>query len=160
MFVHLCKEHLKRSTAFERKIVSSVTARFRSQSITTPRRLNGVDALRDRIEEARRRVAESERIVDGWCDLIGRKQAEGGDVTEARSLLAILQSRLDVAISDQNEAEKALTQRLRDIFDGVHGRGPKTDHELGEWLASSEGKAATMFEPAPLPSWMELGRRS
>jgi hypothetical protein len=70
MFVHLCKEYLKRSTKFKRKIVSSVTARFRPQPVTTPRRLNGVDALRDRMEEASRRVAESERIVDGWCDLI------------------------------------------------------------------------------------------
>jgi hypothetical protein len=35
----------------------------------------------------------------------------------------------------------------RDIFEGVKGRFPKTDQELKEWLATDEGKAATIFDP-------------
>jgi hypothetical protein len=35
----------------------------------------------------------------------------------------------------------------RDIFEGVKGRPPKTDQELNEWLATDEGKAATIFDP-------------
>jgi hypothetical protein len=42
----------------------------------------------------------------------------------------------------------------------VNSRASKTEHELDEWLASPEGKAATAFESTPLPRWMELGRRS
>jgi hypothetical protein len=89
-----------------------------------------------------------------------RKQVEGGDVTAARSLFETFQASLEAAISDKKEAEKALARRLGDVFEGVNSRAPKTDHELGEWLASPEGKAATAFEPTPLPRWMELGRRA
>src|SRR5215211_4162664 len=159
MFVQL-SEYLRRSMEFGRKIVSWVTARFRPHPVITPRGPNGVDALRDRLEEGGRRVAQSERMVDGWRDLIDRMQVEGSDVTAARSLLETFQASQEAAISDKKEAEKALARRLRDVFEGVNGRAPKTDHELAEWLASAEGKAATTFEPAPLPPWMELGRRS
>jgi hypothetical protein len=160
MFIELSKKYFRRSMEFERKIMSCATARFRSRRVITPHGLNGVDALRDRLEKASRRVAQSERIVDGWRDLIDRKQVEGDDVTAARSLLETFQASLEAAISDKKEAEEALARRLRDLFEGANGRAPKTDHELDEWLASPEGKAATAFEPTPLPRWMELGRRS
>ena len=38
-------------------------------------------------EEARRRLVEGERLVAGWGELIARMQADGHDVTVARSLL-------------------------------------------------------------------------
>jgi hypothetical protein len=44
-------------------------------------------------------------------------------------------------VSEKEEREK--DQRLLDLFEGAKGRRPETDQELGEWLASPEGKAAT-----------------
>jgi hypothetical protein len=70
MFIELSKKYLRRSMEFERKLVSRVTARFRSHRVITPHGPDGVDALRDCLEEASRRVAQSERMVDGWRDLI------------------------------------------------------------------------------------------
>jgi hypothetical protein len=160
MLIQLSKKYLRRSMEFERRIISGVTARFRSHRLVTPHGLNGVGALRNRLEEASHCVAKHERMVDGWRDLSDRKQVEGGDVTAARSLLETFRASLEAAISDKKEAEKALARRLRDLFDGANSRAPKTDHEFDEWLASPEGKAATAFEPTPLPRWMELGRRS
>lgn len=45
-----------------------------------------------------------------------------------------------------------------DIFEGLKGRLPKSDQELNEWLASDEGKAATMFELSTVSPWGEVGR--
>ena len=50
-------------------------------------------------------------------------------------------------MSDKKEAEKAQIPTPRDIFEGIKGRPPETDRELEEWLASAEGKVATMFTP-------------
>ena len=58
-------------------------------------------------------------------------------------------------MNDKKEAEKAHTPTHRDIFEGIKGRPPKTDRELEEWLASAEGKAAMMFEPASTTRWGE-----
>ena len=60
-------------------------------------------------------------------------------------------------MSDSNEAEKGRAHLLA-LFEGVVGRRPTTDQELDEWLASPQGKAATMFEPTPLSRWGETGR--
>jgi hypothetical protein len=57
-----------------------------------------------------------------------------------------------------SEKEKTEAQILRDVFEGMKGRQPKTDQELKEWLATDEGKEATMFEPTSLARWGELGR--
>jgi len=46
----------------------------------------------------------------------------------------------------------------RDIFEGLKGRPPKTDRELEEWLASDEGKAATIFDTSTASRWGEVGR--
>jgi hypothetical protein len=56
------------------------------------------------------------------------------------------------------EAEKAQAKMLRDIFEGIKGRPPKSDQELKEWLATDEGKEATIFESTSLSRWGELGR--
>ncbi len=61
-------------------------------------------------------------------------------------------------MSDKEEAEKAQAQTLRDIFEGIKGRPPRTDQELEEWLASAEGKAAAMFELTSASRWGEIGR--
>ena len=61
-------------------------------------------------------------------------------------------------MSTKDEAEKAQAQMLRDIIHGIKGRPPKSDQELSEWLATDEGKEATIFEPAAVSRWGEIGR--
>jgi hypothetical protein len=63
-----------------------------------------------------------------------------------------------MAKSEKNRAEKTQTQILRDIFEGMKGRQPKSDQELNEWLASDEGKEATIFDSTSLSRWGESGR--
>jgi hypothetical protein len=46
-------------------------------------------------EEARRRLVEGERLVAGWGELIARMQADGHDVTVARSLLKTFEHELE-----------------------------------------------------------------
>lgn len=58
-------------------------------------------------------------------------------------------------MGDKQDERKNQTKRLLDIFEGVKGRRPQTDQELDEWLASAEGKAATMFEVADVSRWGE-----
>jgi hypothetical protein len=60
-------------------------------------------------------------------------------------------------MSEEKKAEKTEAQILRDVFEGMKGRQPKSDHELSEWLATDEGKQATMFEPTLLSRWGEMG---
>ena len=64
----------------------------------------------------------------------------------------------DRIASDQEERKKAQAQRLLDLFEGAKGRRPETDQELNDWLASSEGKAATGFELTSFSRWGEIGR--
>jgi hypothetical protein len=52
-----------------------------------------------------------------------------------------------VATSEKDETEIPQARTAHDIFEGINGRRPKSDQELNEWLASSEGKAAMAFEP-------------
>jgi len=59
---------------------------------------------------------------------------------------------------NKEDTEKALTQKMLDLFEGAKGRPPKTDQELDEWLASAEGKAATAFEATSLSRWGQMGR--
>ena len=49
-------------------------------------------------------------------------------------------------MSKEKKAEKTQVQILSDAFEGMKGRRPKSDRELNEWLATDEGKQATMFE--------------
>jgi hypothetical protein len=58
----------------------------------------------------------------------------------------------------KDKAEKTQAQILRDAFEGMKGRQPKSDRELNDWLASPEGKQATMFESSSLSRWGETGR--
>jgi len=60
--------------------------------------------------------------------------------------------------TEKEKAKKAQTQMLRNAFEGMKGRQPRSDQELKEWLASPDGKQATMFEPTSLSVWGETGR--
>ncbi|HEV2728528.1 MAG: hypothetical protein WAV38_09170 [Xanthobacteraceae bacterium] len=48
-------------------------------------------------------------------------------------------------MSEKEKAAKSEIQILRDAFEGMKGRQPESDQELKEWLATDEGKEATMF---------------
>ena len=61
-------------------------------------------------------------------------------------------------MSEKEKAEKTQIQILRDIFEGMKGRQPKSDQELNAWLATDEGKEATLFESASVSRWGETGR--
>jgi hypothetical protein len=61
-------------------------------------------------------------------------------------------------MSKKETAAKTRAQFLRDAFEGMKGRQPKSDDELNEWLATDEGKAATMFDDTTVSSWGERGR--
>ena len=61
-------------------------------------------------------------------------------------------------MSTRVEAEKAQAKMLRDIFEGIKGRPPRSDQELEEWLATEEGREATMFESTSGSRWGEVGR--
>jgi hypothetical protein len=124
--------------------------RRRSQHVSRPFPFNGVDALRERLKDASQRVEQTRRLVSAWRDLTQGEQAAGRDVSVGRDLLKTFEARLEIAMSQQAEAEKALAQRLLDLFQGVRGRLPKNDQELHDWLASPEGKAAMAFEPTSL----------
>ena len=60
--------------------------------------------------------------------------------------------------NEKDKAEETQTQILRDVFEGMKGHQPKSDQELNEWLASDEGKEATIFESTSLSRWGEIGR--
>jgi hypothetical protein len=152
MLVQRYREYFARSIQLERQVASWVASGFRSAS---SRRLDDLDAIRDRLEMAKRRVAHSERLVTGWREVAESQQATGRDLDAARDLLNTFENDLETAMSDKVAAEKALDQRLRDIFQGAVGRLPQNDQELHDWLASPVGKAATAFEPASTSRWGE-----
>ncbi len=45
----------------------------------------------------------------------------------------------------RNRFVEERAEELLDLFEGIKGHRPKTEEELDKWLASSEGKAATLF---------------
>ena len=53
-------------------------------------------------------------------------------------------------MSEEKKAEKTQVQILYDAFEGMKGRRPRSDQELNEWLATDEGKQATLFESTGL----------
>ncbi|MGA8395496.1 MAG: hypothetical protein WB752_07595 [Pseudolabrys sp.] len=58
----------------------------------------------------------------------------------------------------EKEKAKSEAQILRDAFEGMKGLQPRSDQELKEWLATDEGKEATMFESTSLSRFGETGR--
>ena len=61
-------------------------------------------------------------------------------------------------MSEQEKSAKSENEILRDAFVGMKGRQPKSEQELKDWLATDEGKAATMFEPTTFLRFGETGR--
>jgi len=61
-------------------------------------------------------------------------------------------------MSEKEIAEKTQAQILRDVFEGVKGRQPRSEQESKDWLASPEGREATIFEATSLSRWGETGR--
>jgi hypothetical protein len=61
-------------------------------------------------------------------------------------------------MSEKEELEKVPAPTLEDVFEGVKGRRPKSLDELNEWLATEEGKEATIFETTSASRWGEVGR--
>ena len=60
-----------------------------------------------------------------------------------------------VATSEKEKAEVPQALTPHDIFEGINGRRPKSLEELEEWLGTSEGKAAMVFEPTSHSRWGE-----
>ena len=56
-------------------------------------------------------------------------------------------------MSEKEKSEKTQAQILRDAFEGMKGRQPKSDQELKEWLATDDGKMATIFESTGLSAY-------
>jgi hypothetical protein len=61
-------------------------------------------------------------------------------------------------MSEKEKVAKTRAQFLRDAFEGLKGRQPKSDDELNRWLATDEGKGATLFDDTTLSPWGEQGR--
>jgi hypothetical protein len=106
MFIPPSKTYFRRSITLQRKIMSWAVSSLRPDRVRAPRGLNGVDALRQRLEAANRRVAESRRLVAGWRDIIERERAAGHDVSVVRDLLETFQTRLEVAMAEKDRRQK------------------------------------------------------
>jgi len=63
-------------------------------------------------------------------------------------------------MSEEKKTERTEAQILSDAFEGMKGCQPKSDQELNEWLATDEGKQATMFEPTLMSRWGEILKRA
>jgi hypothetical protein len=63
-----------------------------------------------------------------------------------------------ITMSEKETAAKSEIQILRDAFEGLKGRQPKSEQELKQWLATDEGKAATMFESTSFSRFGDTGR--
>ena len=61
-------------------------------------------------------------------------------------------------MNEQKKSEKTQEEIQRDIFEALNGRQPKSDQELGEWLATDEGKKATMFMVTEVSFWGDRAR--
>jgi hypothetical protein len=61
-------------------------------------------------------------------------------------------------MSEKENAPKTRAEFLRDAFEGMKGRQPKSDDELNQWLVTDEGKMATLFDDTSLSTWGERGR--
>ena len=48
-------------------------------------------------------------------------------------------------MSEKEKSEKTQAQILRDAFEGMKGRQPRSEQEVNEWLATDEGKEATIL---------------
>jgi hypothetical protein len=61
-------------------------------------------------------------------------------------------------MSEQKKPEKTQAELQRDVFQALNGRQPKSDQELSEWVATDEGKKATMFMVTEVSFWGDRAR--
>src|SRR5215470_84827 len=62
------------------------------------------------------------------------------------------------SIALRNQFVEGRGERLAELFEGAKRRRPTTEEELHEWLASPEGKAATLFNITSLSRGGEMAR--
>ena len=98
--------------------------------------------------------AQADPLINSEIDLDQCDRTAIGLPTEARMHT---QRPRSITVSKEKKAEKTQVQILSDAFEGMKGRQPKSDRELNEWLATDEGKQATMFEPTLMSRWGETG---
>jgi hypothetical protein len=60
-------------------------------------------------------------------------------------------------MSEKEKVAKSEIQILRDAFEGIKGHQPKSEQELKEWLATDEGKGATLFESTSFSRFGDTG---
>jgi hypothetical protein len=58
------------------------------------------------IEEANRRVVQSERLVAGWRELIRRMQSDGHDVTVAVDMLKNFENELKACRASRDQVQR------------------------------------------------------
>jgi len=63
-----------------------------------------------------------------------------------------------VGVGQKDELGVPQVPTLHDLFEGIKGRPPKSLEELEQWLATDEGKQATVFESTSVSRWGEVGR--
>jgi hypothetical protein len=61
-------------------------------------------------------------------------------------------------MTEKVELKGVQAPTLRDLFEGIKGRPPKSPEELEQWLATDEGKEAAIFEPTSASRWGEISR--
>jgi CRP/FNR family transcriptional regulator, nitrogen fixation regulation protein len=76
---------------------------------------------------------------------------------ERRGAIEITRGR-SIVLRNQPVNGRAQTHRLLRAFEGIKGRLPRTEQEFEDWLASHEGKAATVFELTSLSRVRKTGR--
>ena len=101
--------------------------------------------LRDAFEGMKGRQPKSDQELKEWL------------ATDEGKMATMFASTGLSAYGDESSGGIPLIQILRDAFEGMKGRRPKSDQELTEWLATDEGKQATMFEPTLVSRWGETG---
>jgi hypothetical protein len=116
MLVEQCRAYFVRSIELERKVASWVASGFRSRRAGPCG--NDLDALRDRLETAKSRVAHNERLVTGWRAVIEAQQGADRDLAVARDLLSTFENGLEEAMNSKEAAQSALDQRVVAIFEG------------------------------------------
>ena len=94
-----------------------------------------------------RRVREGQRLLI----LMGMSDDKYGPTR----LLGLIGA---VNMNEKEIPAKTRAQFLRDAFEGMKGRQPISDDELNQWLATDEGKAATIFDDTTLSPWGDRGR--
>ena len=114
--------------------------------------VNGASTAQDPSSAAR-----SQADILSFSRLIWINPTTSQSALPTKGNKAYSQKMRSVAVSEEKKAEKTQAQILSDVFEGMKGRQPKSNQELNEWLATDEGKQATMFETTSISRWGEVG---